>query len=101
MPPPHLDAESRDRDAPRSCRDDKVDGDSSVLPSAFEDVPGLNENIERFRKLFDLQLFDCSGLVHKNVLFFERFRQGSVTTAIDLVRAVEEKDGKVSVGVGA
>src|SRR5439155_25250122 len=31
MPPPHLDAESLDGDAPRSCRNDKVDGDSRVL----------------------------------------------------------------------
>src|SRR5439155_19765946 len=101
MPPPHLDAESRDGDAPRSCRNDKVDGDSSVLPTAFEDVPSLNENINRFRKVFDLQLSDCSCLVHKNVLFFERFRQRSVTAALDFIRAVEEKNGEVFVGVRA
>jgi hypothetical protein len=39
--------------------------------------------------------------VHKNVLFFERFRQRSVTGAVDFIRSVEEKDGKVLVGVGA
>src|SRR5438067_13594789 len=101
MPPTHLDTKSRDGDAPRSCRNDKVDGDSSVLPTAFEDVPCLNENISRFRKIFDFEFSDHSGFVHKNVLFFERFRQRSVTTAIDLVRAVKEKDGKVFVGVRA
>src|SRR5438477_2818218 len=101
MPPAHLDAEGRDGDAPRSCRNDKIDGDSSVLPATFEDIPGWNENIERFRKIFDLQLSDCSGLVHENVLFFERFRQRSVTAAVDFVRAVEEKDGEVFVGVRA
>src|SRR5437868_12353224 len=101
MPSTHLDAESRDGNASRSCRNDKVDGDSSVLPTAFEDVPSLNENIERFRKIFDLQLSDRSCLVHENVFFFERFCQRSVTAAVDFVRTVEEKDGKVSVGVGA
>src|SRR5438477_2577554 len=101
MPPAHLDAEGRDGDAPRSCRNDKVDGDSSVLPATFEDVPGLNENIERFRKVFDLQLSDGSGLVHMNVFFFERFRERSVTAAVDLIRAVEKKYGKVFGGVRA
>src|SRR5438552_8651862 len=99
MPPAHLDAEGRDRDAPRSCRNDKVDGDSSVLPTAFEDVPGLNENIELFRKILDFQLPDRPCLVHKNVLFFERFCQRSVNAAIDFLRAMEKKYGKVFVSV--
>jgi hypothetical protein len=77
----------------------RIDRDSSVLPTAFEDLPGLNENSERFRKVFDFEFSNRSGFVDKNLLFFERFRQRSVTAAVDFVRAVEEKDGKVFVGV--
>src|SRR5437773_5975988 len=99
MPAPHLNAESRDWNAARMCRNDKVDGDSSVLPAAFEAVPGLNEDVELFRKVLDFEFSDRSGFMDKNVLLLERFRQRSVTAAVDFVRAMEEKDGKVFVGV--
>ena len=44
-------------------------------------------------------VLDRSGFMDKNVLLLERFRQRSVTAAVDFVRAMEEKDGKVFVGV--
>ena len=83
VPAAALYAESRNRQATGPCRNDKVDSKRTILPTAFQNVPGLDENIDRFGKVFSLELPDGSRLVNTDLFFLKRFFQRNVAASIN------------------
>jgi hypothetical protein len=58
-----LDTEGRDRNLPRSRRQDEIDGQHAVLPAALDDVAGLDEESVVLRLVLDFELVDIAGFV--------------------------------------
>ena len=71
-PAPLLNAESGDGDFSGMGGDDEVRAKRAILASAFDDVAGLDEEID-VAKIFDEELVDVGRFVKKGGSFFQAF----------------------------
>jgi hypothetical protein len=69
VPAAALDAKGWDRDPTRFGGKDEINCDCPILSSSFEDVAGLNEDVEDVRQIFCFELSDIARFVNNNVLF--------------------------------
>src|SRR6202035_3927598 len=67
-PAPLLDTERRDGHLPRMRRQQQIDRQDTILPAAFDDVSGLDENLIT-ADILDRQLVDAAGLADLDAAF--------------------------------
>jgi hypothetical protein len=95
LPAAALDAKGWNRNSTRLSWNDKINCDGAILSSSFEDVAGLNKDIEDVRKIFYSKFSHIARLVNDHMLFFHRVMERNVVAAVYVIGVMEEKNREI------
>jgi hypothetical protein len=98
-PAPPLDAVHSQGDLARFGRHDHIVGDGPVLLAALDDVAGQHEDLRVRGQVFDGKSVDLFRLMDDDLLLGQGFLKGEIVLALEPIRAVDQEDTQVLMGV--